>query len=216
MENSEIEVRLERARRGDRGAVSELLEGQRDRLRRVVDLRLDRRLRPRVDPSDVVQDSFLEASRRFDEYLRRPSMPFHLWVRFLTVQRIETLYREHLEAQRRNVRREVRLDGRSGSGSHSAASSEVVAAHLLGKRTSPSRAAARAEILARVREALESMDAADREVIALRHFEQLDNAEVALVLHLEESAASKRYIRAIKRLRGLLAGLSGLSDSAWG
>jgi len=211
MNAAEVDALLRKAREGDRAAVGALLEGQRSRLRRMVALRLDRRLRGRIDATDVIQEAFLEASQRFDDYLKQPAMPFYLWLRFITNQRLQLLYREHVQAQRRDVRREVSLT----AGGAPEASSEAIAAQLLGTFTTPSQVAIRAELKARLRETLESMDPADRESIALRHFEHLSNAEVAQVLGLDESAASKRYIRAIKRLRALLSGISGMQELPW-
>lgn len=211
MENTEIAEQLERARKGDAAAVGVLLEGHRDRLRRVVTLRLDRRLRGRVDENDVLQDAFLEAINRIDEYLRRPTMPFYLWIRFLTCQRIQELCRVHLGAQKRDVRRETPL----AEPEYPEATSEVLAAQLLGKLSTPSQALMRSEMQARLREALESMEMLDREVIALRHFEQLGNSETAQVLGINESAASKRYIRAIKRLKEILTSVAGTSEFLW-
>lgn len=211
MEAAEIERQLERARSGDQGAIGVLLEGHRARLKRVVSLRLDRRLRGRVDPADVLQDAFLEALRRFAEYLRDPSMPFYLWLRFIACQRLQALCREHLGAQRRDVRRERSIDEPAGP----LATSEVLAARLLGSLTTPSQVLMRSEMKARLREALDSLEPFDREIIALRNFEQLGNSEAAAVLGLGVSAASKRYMRAITRLKEVLDQVPGMSGSAW-
>lgn len=211
MDHLTIEGLLERARRGDRPAVGALLEGQRARLMRMLTLRIDGRLRGRVEPADVIQDAFLEASVRLDDYLRQPTMPFYLWVRFLTIQRLHGIYREHLGAQKRDARREVSFD----EGFYPEASSEVLAARLLGKLSTPSQTVVRAELRARLHETLESMDPGDREVIALRHFEQLGNTDVAQLLGIDESAASKRYMRAMRRLRGLLAKIPGMAEYPW-
>ena len=182
-----------------------LLERHRLRLRRMIALRLDRRLQGRVDASDVIQEAFLEASLRLPDYLREPSMPFFLWLRFLTGQKLLELHRHHLGAQMRDAGREVSLY----RGSLPGASSAALAAQLLGHDTRPSEAAIRAERKIRLQEALNSMDPLDREVLALRHFEQLNNAETAQALGLGESAASKRYVRALKRLKEILTSLPG-------
>jgi len=182
-----------------------LLERHRVRLRRMVALRLDRRLQGRVDASDVIQEAFLEASVRLPDYLREPSMPFFLWLRFLTGQKLLELHRHHLGAQMRDAGREVSLH----RGSLPEASSAALAAQLLGHDTRPSEAAIRAERKIRLQEALNSMDPLDREVLALRHFEHLNNAEAAQVLGLRESAASKRYIRALKKLKEILSSMPG-------
>jgi RNA polymerase sigma-70 factor (ECF subfamily) len=182
-----------------------LLERHRARLRRMVALRLDRRLQGRVDASDVIQEAFLEASARLPEYLRQPDMPFFLWLRFLTGQKMLELHRHHLGAQIRDAGREISLY----RGSLPEASSVALAAQLLGHDTRPSEAAIRAERKIRLQETLNSMDPVDREVLALRHFEQLNNAETAEALGIQESAASKRYIRALKKLKDILTSLPG-------
>src|SRR5262249_54538153 len=152
----------------------------------------------------------LEASARLADYTRKPDMPFFLWLRFLTGQRLLRVHRQHLGAEMRDVAREVSLY----HGALPEATSAALAAQLLGRDTRPSEAAIRAERRIRLQEALNSMDPIDREVLALRHFEQLTNPEAARVLGLQESAAAKRYVRALKRLREILdarpGGLGGL------
>lgn len=194
-----------RAAAGDRAALGELLARHRDRLRLMVRLRLDQRLRGRIDPSDVLQDAYLEAFQRFDDYARDPDMPFFLWLRFLTAQRLLILHRRHLAAQARDAGRDVSLDG----GTMPEASSAALAAQLVGRHTTPSQVAIRAEMQRRLQDALTGLDPVDREVLALRHFEQLSNAETARVLGLRESAASMRYARALLRLKDVLVGLPG-------
>jgi RNA polymerase sigma-70 factor (ECF subfamily) len=211
MDQETIAKLLEQVRGGDRQAIGALLEGQRVRLKRMLALRIDGRLRGRVEAADIIQDAFLEAATRLEEYLRDPRMPFYLWIRFLAVQRLHAVYREHLGAQKRDIRREVAIDNGFGS----AATSEALAARLLGKLSSPSQSMARAELRAQLRATLEAMDPADREVIALRHFEQLGNAETAQILGIDESAASKRYLRAMVRLRELLARIPGMAEYPW-
>ena len=204
--------RLEAAARGDRAAWGAVLAGHRDRLRRMVALRLDRRLQGRIDPSDVIQDAYLEAARRLPEYLRESApMPLFLWLRFLTAQALQALHRRHLGAQARDAGREISIVG----GRIPQATSAALAAQLLGHDTRASEAAIRAERKLRLEEALNSMDPIDREVLALRHFEQLSNAECACVLALSESAATKRYIRALKRLKEILTSLPGGSLESW-
>jgi RNA polymerase sigma-70 factor (ECF subfamily) len=202
---SETTRLLQLAAQGDRQAWGELLEQHRDRLRRMIAFRLDARLQGRLDPSDVVQEACLDASRRLDEYVHNPAMPFGLWLRFLASQRLLELHRYHLGAQGRDAGREVSLFG----GPSPEASSAVLAAHLLGQLTTPSQAAIRAERRLILENALEQMDALDREVLVLRHFEQLSNGEAAQVLGIDKSAASKRYARALVRLKDILANLPG-------
>jgi RNA polymerase sigma-70 factor (ECF subfamily) len=199
---------LRRAGAGDADALGELVEAYRPRLRRMVRLRLDPRLRGRVDPSDVIQEAYLEAARRLPEYLHDPRMPFFLWLRFLTGQALLTLRRRHLGTQARDAAREISL----AHGTMPEASSACLAAQLLGRTTAPLQAAIRAELKRRLQEVLNSMDPLDREVLALRHFEQLDNSETAQALRLSPSGASSRYVRALKRLRGILSEVPGFFD----
>lgn len=196
---------LERARQGDLAAFDEIFALNRDRLRRMVQFRLDRRLQGRVDPSDVLQEAFIEASQRLPAYFGSPSMPLFQWLRFLVAERLITLHRKHLGAHCRDAAREISLF----NGPLPAASSAALAAQLIGDLTSPSEAAVRAERILKLQEALNVMDPIDREVLALRHFEHLSRAETAQTLGIEESAASKRYVRALQRLKRTLAQLSG-------
>src|SRR4051794_14773472 len=193
------------ARAGDRQALSALLERHRDRLRRMVELRLDWRLQARIDASDILQDAFLEVATRLDEYLRGPELPLFLWLRLVVGQRLATVHRHHLGTQMRDAGREVSLY----RDALPAASSAALAGQLLGRQTSPSQAAVRAERAIRLQEALNTLDPVDREVLALRHFEQLTAAEAARVLGISEEAAAKRYIRALKRLKQILARMPG-------
>ena len=191
---------LEQAAQGDQRGLGTLLARHRERLERMVVLRMDRRLQGRIDASDVIQEAYLEASVRLTEYLNDPSTPFFLWLRFLTGQKLVTLHRHHLGVQMRDAGQEVALCG----GPLPEASSAALAAQLMGHDTRPSEAAVRAELRIRVQEGLNSMDPLDREVLALRHFEQLSRAEIAQVLGVSEAAAGKRYIRALERLKRVL------------
>jgi RNA polymerase sigma-70 factor (ECF subfamily) len=202
---------LRRAAAGDQQAWAALLARHRDRLRRMVALRLDRRLQGRIDPSDVLQEAHLEAATHLTDYLRHPDMPFYLWLRGIAGNKLLELHRNHLGARMRDAGREVSLY----RGSMPQTSSAALAAQLLGRDTRPSEAAVRAEMKVRLQEALNSMDPLDREVLALRHFEQLSNAETARVLGLDRSAASKRYVRALKRLKDILAGMPGGLGEVW-
>jgi RNA polymerase sigma-70 factor (ECF subfamily) len=207
-EPSETGDLLRRAGGGDEAALAELFAHYRERLRRMVRLRLDRRLQGRFDPSDVVQEAYLDFARRLPEYAANPTMPFYLWLRFLTGQRLVDLHRQHLGAKMRDAGQEVSLY----RGALPQASSLSLAAQLLGRLTSASRAAIRAETQLRVQEALNSLDPLDREVLTLRHFEMLSNEETAQVLGIKKSAASNRYIRALKRLKATLAALPGFGE----
>jgi RNA polymerase sigma-70 factor, ECF subfamily len=200
-DNSSATIRLvERAARGESEPLGELLQRHRGRLRRMVGLRLDRRLQGRIDPSDVIQEASLEAAARLSEYVRNPTMPFFLWLRLLTGQRMQVLHRRHLGARMRDAGREVALY----RGALPEATSVALAAQLLGRDTRPSEAAVRAERKIRLQEALNSMDPLDREALALRHFEQLTTAEAAQVMGITPAAAGKRYFRALERLREIL------------
>jgi RNA polymerase sigma-70 factor (ECF subfamily) len=204
MNESEDDQRLlERARGGDANAAGEALVRHRARLRRLVEARLDRRVRGRVDPSDVLQDGFVDAVARFPTYLADPTLPLFLWLRLVIGERLAKVHRTHLGTQVRDAAREVSLY----RGPMPAASSAALAAHLLGKETSPTQAAVRAERLLRLQEALNALDPLDREILSLRHFEELTHAEAARVLEIQEAAAAKRYIRALKRLKDVLTAL---------
>jgi len=193
--------RLTNARGTERQSEFErLLDSYRPRLRRMIGLRLDRRVLGRVDESDVIQDAFLEATARLDNYLEKPEIPFFLWIRFLASQRVIQLHRQHLGAEVRRVGRELSL----GRGDYLGATSQGIAVQIAARDPSPSTVAAREESLAQIERGLEEMDPVDREVLALRHFEQLTNGEVASVLGLSFGTASKRYLRAIVRLREML------------
>jgi RNA polymerase sigma-70 factor (ECF subfamily) len=200
---------LMRARAGDAGALQEIFTCHRQRLRRMVEMRLDRRLQARVDASDVIQEAFLEIAQRLEEYLRSPKLPLFLWLRLVVGERLLKLHRQHLGAQMRDAGREVSLYREALP----AASSAALAAQLLGKYTSPTQAAVRAERMLRLQEALNTLDPIDREILSLRNFEELTRAEAAQVLGIEEAAASKRYIRALKRLKTLLADMPGGLDA---
>jgi RNA polymerase sigma-70 factor (ECF subfamily) len=197
--------RLTRAVAGDQAAWFQILAPHRNRLRRMVALRLDQRLNGRIDPSDVLQEAFLEAARDLPKYLERPEQPVFHWLRWLTGMALKLTHRRHLGVQARDAGCEVRLMDRPWPEATSAA----LAAHLLGRDTRPSVAALRAERQRRLQEALNAMDPVDREVLVLRHFEELTNAEVARELNLQESAASKRYMRALHRLKEILGSLPG-------
>jgi RNA polymerase sigma-70 factor (ECF subfamily) len=210
-DSSETNRLLRQAARGDPERVGALLEQYRPRLRRMIALRLDPRLHGRIDPSDVIQETYLEAAARLAEYLRKPAMPFFLWLRFLAGQRLLMLHRHHLGRRMRDAGREVSIY----RGRLPEASSAALAAQLLGHEARPSEAAIRAELKVLLQEALNSMDPLDREILALRHFEQLSLAEAARVLGLTESGACRRHVRALNRLKEILSGLPGGLGDLW-
>jgi RNA polymerase sigma-70 factor (ECF subfamily) len=207
-EPEDTQDRLRRAADGDEAALAELFSRHRKRLRQMVRLRLDHRLAGRVDPSDVLQEAYLDAARQLPSYLEQPALPFFLWLRLVTGQRLLRTHREHLGAAMRDARREVSLY----RGALPQASSVSLANQLLGRLSSPSQAVLRAEMQIRLQEALNGMDALDREVLVLRHFEELSNSETARVLGIEKTAASNRYVRALKRMREILAALPGFLE----
>ncbi len=196
----------------DPSAWGEFLAAHRGRLRRMVALRMDDRVRGRLDPSDVIQEAYLEATERRPEYARGPDpMPPFLWLRFLTLQCLQIAHRRHLGAWARDAGRDISIHAPASP----AASSAAIAEQLLGRDTRASEVAIRAERRTRLLEALDRMEPIDREVLALRHLEQLSNRECARVLGLGESAATKRYIRALQRLKQILSALPGGGQGMW-
>lgn len=202
---SETTRLADRLRAGDRSALSGVFDAYRGRLLRMVALRLDSRLRPRLDPADVLQDAFLDVAKRLDAYLVDPKLPPFLWLRLVVAERMATLHRHHIGTKMSDAGREVSLY-------HEAlprASTAALASMLLGRLTSPTQAAQRAEKLLRIQEALNGLEPTDREILALRHFEQLSRAEAAQALQITEEAGAKRYIRALKRMKDALARMPG-------
>ena len=207
-ESGEVSDLLRRAATGDAEALRQLFSRYRDRLKRMVHLRLSRRLSGRVDDSDVVQEAYLDVCQKLPDYVREPGMPFFLWLRHLTGLKLAEVHRRHLGTQLRDADREVSLH----RGGLPEADSVSLAAQLLGKLTTPSQAAIKAEQRIYVQEALNSMDPIDREVLALKHFEQLSTSEIAEVLGLSKAGAGSRYLRAIKRLKEILTQIPGFRD----
>ncbi len=193
---------LERARNGEERALSELLAGAQRELKRMVDLRLDPALRRRLEPADIVQEALLEAARRFPEWRRDERYPFRLWLRLLTQQCLDQARRRHLGTLKRDAGKEQALEEE-----RTRVSSQSVAGYLLDTHTSPTLSARREELRAMVVAALEGLEEADREILVLRHFEGLSNEEAAAELGIEPSAASKRFLRALQRLRPALKAL---------
>src|SRR5262249_28262451 len=181
---------IRRAGAGDAACLDELFARYRHRLKRMVKLRLDPRAQGRVDPADVIRQTYLDTGRQLADYLRQPDLPFFLWLRQLAGQKLEMAHRQHLGAQAGDAGCEVSLY----RGALPEPSPAALAAHLLGRPTTPGEAAARAGLRIRIQEALNGMDALDREVLTLRHFEQLSNAETALGPALKQSAAPNPYL----------------------
>jgi RNA polymerase sigma-70 factor (ECF subfamily) len=199
----DTEQLLQQARAGDRQAFEDLFARHRAYLHQVVALRLDPRIRSRLDPEDVVQEAQLEAFRRFGDFLERRPMSFRLWLRKTTYERLLMLQRYHRQVERRSVDREVGLpDG----------SAFALVQQLLAGGSTPSKHLQRAETARCVREVLTQLSETDREILLMRNLEALSNQEVAEVLQIEPVAASQRYGRALLRLRKLLRA-SGLLES---
>lgn len=210
VESASNELLVERLRRGDPQALASLFSLHRERLKRIVQLRMDRRLQGRTDPSDIIQEVYIDAHQRVRHYLEKPQMPFFLWLREVTMQRLVDVHRRHLEAQMRDAKREVSIH----RDEFSTVSSASMAEQLVGHLTSPSQRVAQAELIEYVEAALERMAPIDREVLALRHFEELTNNDIAQVLGITKAAASNRYVRALARLRTALAGIPAFLDQA--
>ncbi len=202
------------AKLGDGEAVGQLLDRHRASVRRLVELRLDRKVQRRVDVSDVVQEVMFEASGRLDRYLQDPAMAFHLWIRQIAWDRIIDTYRRHRVSAKRNMDREQPMSVPMGGDQ----SSIQLIAQLRDPAMTPATAATQAELSRNVEAAIDRLADQDREVILMRHFEHLSNQEIAEVLGLNPPAASMRYLRALRRLRQLLqdADPSGAGDESAG
>jgi len=185
---------------GDDEAVNQLFDRHRGAVRRLVQMRLDQRIRQRVDVSDVVQDVLISANRRLKEYLKSPPMPFHLWIRQITKDRIIDAHRRHRVSAKRSVDRERALVVPAGMNR----STMELAAHLCDGELTPAALATQREMVRRVTEVLSQLNEQESEIIMMRHFEHLSNQEVAQALELSEPAAGMRYLRALRKLRALL------------
>ena len=200
LDSQQTQELLAQAQKGDATAAERLLAEHREPVRHMIDLRLDRAIARRVDASDVVQEVLLEASRRLQDYLRNPAMPFYLWLRHIAKDHIIDAHRRHRQAQKRGVDREQPL----APAGWADRSSLELAAQFVDQELTPASAALRQELERRLHDAIGQLDEDDREVILMRHFEQLSNQEVATELQLTEAAASMRYLRAVRKLRDLL------------
>ena len=197
--SDQTDVLLAGAREGSPDAVNQLLDRHRAAVLRLVQLRLDHKIRRRVDVSDVVQDVLVEANRRLREYLAAPAMPFHLWLRHIAQDRIIDAHRRHRGSLKRSVDRELALAVPAND-----RSTMELALQLCDGELTPAAAATQKEMAQRVEQAITQLDDQYGEVIVMRHYEQLSNQEVAQALGLTEPAASMRYLRAVRRLRGML------------
>lgn len=199
--NEQTQELIDAAKAGHPDAAGRLLDRHRDALRRMVELRLDRRIQQRVDASDIVQEVMIEANRRLEQFLASPAMPFHLWLRQMARDRIIDAHRRHRASGKRSVDREQAMVAPAAL-DHSTIE---LASQLCDPELTPAAAATMHELQRRFQAALETMDDHDREIVLMRHFEQLSNQDVASALGLTEPAASMRYLRAIRKLRKLLA-----------
>lgn len=203
--NDKTEELLLGAKAGDDEAINRLIERHRGAVLRMVQMRLDQKIRRRVDVSDVVQDVMIDASRRLQDYIANPAMPFHLWLRHIAKDRIIDAHRRHRGSQKRSVDREHAL-AVPGADDHSTMD---LAAQLCDGELTPAAAATQREMAQRVEAAITELGEQDGEIIIMRHYEQLSNQEVAQALGLTEPAASMRYLRAVRRLRAMLVGTEG-------
>ncbi|MGI9470021.1 MAG: sigma-70 family RNA polymerase sigma factor [Rubripirellula sp.] len=193
------EVLVEKLRRGDDHALAALFELYHDRFVRLVEFRLNHKLRTRLDSSDILQEAYIDASKRLDHFFSRESASISVWLRLIVLQRLQLMVRHHLLTDKRDARREVSIGRAAGSNEFN----DI--AHLLADSlTSPSTALQRSESVTLVEQMLETLSATDREVLLLRHFEQVPNDEVAEILGISVKAASNRYVRALSKLKDLL------------
>lgn len=199
---------IDDAKAGNADAAGQLLNRHREALRRMVDLRLDRKIKQRIDASDIVQEVMIEANRRLQTYLEDPAMPFHLWLRQMARDRIIDAHRRHRGSVKRSVDREQAMVAPAALDR----STMELAAQLCDPEMTPAAAATMQELQRRFEAALETMEDHDREIVLMRHFEQLSNQDVAKTLGLSEPAASMRYLRAIRKLRKMLAEPSSETD----
>lgn len=199
-DHPETQELLAAAREGQSDAVERLMDVHREPLRKMIGLRLDPALAARVDASDVVQEVLLEAHRRLTDYLRNPTMPFRLWLRHIAKDHVIDAHRRHRQAQRRSLDREQPIVP-AVLADHS---SLELAGQLLDQERTPASEAIQRELQRKLDAAIADLDEDDREIILLRHREQLSNQQVAEGLGLSEAAASMRYLRAIRRLKAAL------------
>jgi RNA polymerase sigma-70 factor (ECF subfamily) len=191
---------IELARNGDRSAFEDLFKRHRGRLLKAIAMRLDRRLAARVDASDVLQETHVEVFQRLPKYLQNGEMPFHLWIHWIAREKVLALHRQHLGAEKRAVIYEAPLLPADSSAT-------FVRGVIAGREPSPSQALAKTELAECLRLALGQLDSDERDLILWRHFEQLSADDTAQLLQISEAAASKRYLRALERLRTILVGL---------
>lgn len=196
----EIEELIDQARTGNMDALASLFENYRPRLTRMVQVRMDGRLKGRIDPQDVLQEAYIDLAQKLQDYSKRESLSFYVWLRLVTGERLLNIHRRHLKTEKRDVRQELRLDATGAPD----VMSKTIAAKLAGEFSSVCQEIIQGELQEKLLTALGKMESTDREVVVLRHFEGLTNKEVAETLSLGKTAASNRYVRAIGRLRDTL------------
>lgn len=201
MPDRDVEAMLRRARSGDERALPQILELYEKRLRQLVLVRIDPRLKSRLDPQDIVQETFLHAVRRFPAYLKSDNaVPVYVWLRQIALQRLATVSRNHLKAGKRTVLREHALVVRIPGGSV-----RQLLNLIPGSEDTGSGRLRRQELQQQVRTALELLPPLDREILLLRFMEQLSPHELAAVLEVKESTARMRVLRALQRLKDILS-----------
>ena len=193
---------------GDTDALAQLFSLSWDRLQRMVYFRLDPRLKGRVDPDDILQESYLAAGQRIHSFAAEKSNSVFVWLRLIVGQTMIDVHRRHLGSKLRDAKQEVSLQRFASP----MASSASMSMHLLGALTTPSQAAMRTELAAMLDDVLADMDPMDQEILALRHFEELSNKEVSELLGIQRSTASNRYVRALQRLKDILSRIPGVTD----
>ena len=197
--HTDTDVLIDQVAAGDHSAANALLNRYRNRIRNVVEFRIDDRVRGRFDPSDVVQDAMVQAGKRLNEYAKSPQIPFYPWLRRIAIDRLLDLHRRHLDAARRTVKREISMDLELSHASHQALAKRLVAR----SRDSPESLQQRREL---VQHLIGELSRADREVLVLRYLEQATNEEAAAILGISENTFSQRHVRALRRVRKLLEG----------
>lgn len=201
----EIDQLVELAAAGDSSSLENLFRIHSERLKRMIALRMDRRIASRIDVEDVLQEVHLHASQHLVDYKRREGVPFYVWLRGVAIHVMLELHRRHMGTRMRDARLEVSMQRHFAN----TVSSEALARHLADSGTSPSGAAMKVELESQLKRVVDSLPPADKEVLVLRHFEQLTPPETAVVLQVSEKAAGMRYIRALRKLRKLLSDLPG-------
>ncbi|MEZ6093393.1 MAG: sigma-70 family RNA polymerase sigma factor [Pirellulaceae bacterium] len=204
MNDDTTQVLLDRYRNGDASVVGELFQLHRERLRRMVSVRLSPHVRSRVDESDILQETLLQANNHIQDYIEKPPMPFFIWLRWLTSQQINQCHRFHLDAQKRDARK------REDIGNANSPLSAILATQFA--LSTPSKIASKKEMVAIAIRVLDQLKPTDREILSMRHFENMTNQEIAIALKIEPSNASTRYVRALSKLRRALDKFPGFSE----